>query len=935
MTSADSLIAAEGSDLYALVLTFAIVGACMLFWIEERSSRGLSTLAALYPIILPDEVIPFNYGDELPDHTSLFGIACPRRPLFGKKKLEERVDITETLAWSTKTHAYLGYIWYLLKGLYREAIRTAYRSTAPMRWNTIWWKEFYLQHVFKPGEDVCCRPVCGPVTNRLEVCLRVRPGRSLPLRQTGETVPCVNLASYNYLGFGGGDPVCVNACIRAVERWGLSLGAPRSERAGNCSIVEELEKTVACFVGKPDAVVLAMGYATNSTIIHAVLDSSSMKVLAISDELNHRSIIEGVRLSNAKTMVFRHNDIKDLERILAQETSWDEVWIFVEGIYSMEGEFCRLRELIDLKLKYKAKLWLDEAHSIGAVGPTGRGVAELFDINPNSIDVMMGTFTKSFASAGGYVAADNEIIEKIKRNSAGFLHSNGMPPVCAAQVLAVFDILNTPEGIARIARATENANFFRRELAKMGCRVIGDGDSPVVCILMAHPQKAVDFSRLCLAKNIAVVVAGYPVTPVLLARARFCLSAAHTKRELDETLKNIDEIVEIVGCRYAQGEDLPNSASLFNFKSDRLLGRKKEIVIDNKSTRGSSQDSMEVTNDVILDSGLNDPLGLRKQKAFTQKVFDKLKEVGLGTCGPRGFYGTTQEHLLLEKKIAEFCGSESCVVYATHSSVASSVTAAFVNKEDFVFLQKDANRGIRTGLRFNRCRNVQEWESIEDLKKMAKTTDFKNPKIPNARTWIICQGGSPLCVLSELVSLKISLGAFLLLDDSLCFGTTGRTGRGSIEVFGISIRDVDILLGSLENGFASVGGFCAGSQSVGEHQTLFSGGYCFSASAPSIFPLAASEAIDWLQTKEGIERLERLHKNIQFFRQLITEESPQTVLLNDDTCYQQIIQVNRSQSSNFLQPLIGEPIGSQKCYKVNLSATMGPKDIGELVQSLV
>ena len=211
------------------------------------------------------------------------------------------------------------------------------------------------------------------------------PGPQTPPPQAKK---CVNLSSYNYLGFGGVDKFCTPAARKAALEHGFSASGTRTE-GGTLPLHRELEREVAKFLQKEDALVLGMGFATNSTILPALFEAGGKGILVLSDGLNHRSIVEGVRLSGAAVRAFTHNSMTDLEAQLKRAVEegqpgggepWRKVFVVVEGIYSMEGDFCRLREIVTLKNRYKAFLYLDEAHSIGAVGPNGRGVTELFGV---------------------------------------------------------------------------------------------------------------------------------------------------------------------------------------------------------------------------------------------------------------------------------------------------------------------------------------------------------------------------------------------------------------------------------------------------------------------------------------------------------------------------------------------------------------------------
>lgn len=219
----------------------------------------------------------------------------------------------------------------------------------------------------------------------------------------------MNLASYNYLGFASNTGVCADNTIKTIQKFGLASCSPRSE-LGTTSLHIELEQLTAKFLGVEDSIVFGMGFASNALNLPAFL---SPGCLVISDEKNHASIILGLRLSGATIRVFKHNNMQQLEAKLQEAifkgqpktgAPWKKILIIVEGIYSMEGSIVKLPEVVALKKKYKAYLYLDEAHSVGAMGKNGRGILDYFGIDPTDVDILMGTFTKSFASSGGYIA---------------------------------------------------------------------------------------------------------------------------------------------------------------------------------------------------------------------------------------------------------------------------------------------------------------------------------------------------------------------------------------------------------------------------------------------------------------------------------------------------------------------------------------------------
>ena len=258
---------------------------------------------------------------------------------------------------------------------------------------------------------------------------------------------CLNLGSYNYLGFADDwDITCREGVTKSLINLPSSVGSSRLE-FGTTSLHRSVEKIVASFVGKEDAVVLNMGFNTNATIIPTLMTSGGD--LIVSDELNHTSIVNGARASGAAIRTFRHNDSSDLELTLREaivygqprtRRPWNRILVVVEGIYSMEGEYCDLRNIVSVSKKYGAYVYLDEAHSIGAMGPTGRGCCEYTGVDPSEVDVLMGTFTKSFGGMGGYVAADKRVIDMLRKECAGSAYHNSLSPVVCQQIISSFQV---------------------------------------------------------------------------------------------------------------------------------------------------------------------------------------------------------------------------------------------------------------------------------------------------------------------------------------------------------------------------------------------------------------------------------------------------------------------------------------------------------------
>ncbi|CAK9301951.1 unnamed protein product [Gordionus sp. m RMFG-2023] len=420
-------------------------------------------------------------------------------------------------------------------------------------------ESFYTRNVYLRCRDALSQPICSTPGVKIKYLERVSHDENYTFQYTGKILEAINFGSYNYLGFAENSGICVDQVEEVISIHGMGICGSRKE-IGISVIQEKLERLTAKFLGVEDAIVFPMGFATNSSNIPCIIGKGC---LILSDKLNHASIALGCRLSGAVIKTFEHNDMKDLESklgeyiVMGQPRShrpWKKIMIMVEGVYSMEGTIVNLPEVMRLKRKYKAYLYLDEAHSIGALGPNGRGVADYYNIDPKEIDIMMGTFTKSFASAGGYIAGSKSLINHIKEHSHCVSYGVGMSAPIAQQIISSMEVImgldGTKDGVARIMNLKNNSKYLRRNLINMGFHVIGDDDSPVVPVYLYFPTKLSSFYREMLKRGIACVTVGFPATHIIGARVRFCLSAGHTKEMLDKCLKEIDEIGDLFSIKY-------------------------------------------------------------------------------------------------------------------------------------------------------------------------------------------------------------------------------------------------------------------------------------------------------------------------------------------------------------------------------------------------
>ena len=449
----------------------------------------------------------------------------------------------------------------------------------------------------------------------------------------GTTTRALNVSSYNYLGFASSSGPCADAVEAALRRYGPSGGGARHD-AGTLDLHLQCERLVARFLGVESAYVCSMGFATNSTTIPALVNKGC---LVISDELNHASIRFGVRLSGASIRVYKHNNMDALEKLLKECISqgqprthrpWKKIMLVVEGLYSMEGSLVPLPRIIELKNKYKVScelqvvdradgiwqfyIYLDEAHSVGAMGPNGRGVCDYFGVDPREVDILMGTFTKSFGASGGYIAGPKDVVDRLRVRSHHMSYAEGMSPAVATQIMASMgsimgiapplastpseeqtdfesrsivsrlsrqvtygpapsimmpswmplstSILNGTEGRERLRRLAFNSRYFSSGLRKLGFTVYGHRDSPIIPLLLYNPAKMLMFSRMMLDRfgpdktPIVVVVVAYPATPLITSRVRFCLSASHTKPDIDLLLRACDEVGTVLDLKMRRPE---------------------------------------------------------------------------------------------------------------------------------------------------------------------------------------------------------------------------------------------------------------------------------------------------------------------------------------------------------------------------------------------
>ncbi len=346
--------------------------------------------------------------------------------------------------------------------------------------------------------------------------------------------------SNNYLGLTS-DPRVKEASIKAVEKYGSGCSGSRFLN-GTLDLHVELEAALARFLQKEDALVVSTGFQTNLSIISAITGRNDY---ILSDAMNHASIVDGTRLSFAKTLKFKHSDMDDLERLLIHCAADEKAGILIvtDGVFSIEGEICKLPDIVRLAGKYGARVMVDDAHAIGVLGQHGRGTAEYFGLN-DGVDIIMNTFSKTLASLGGCIAASKKVIDYIKHNARPFIFSASIAPAQVAAAREALRILeNEPQ---RVHRLNEIAAYMKRGLSQLpNVHIFDNGNDivPIVPILTGSIGRTLYTAHLLLENGVYV----NPVLPPAVHKdsclQRTSYSATHTNAQLDEGIAIINNVL--------------------------------------------------------------------------------------------------------------------------------------------------------------------------------------------------------------------------------------------------------------------------------------------------------------------------------------------------------------------------------------------------------
>ena len=344
----------------------------------------------------------------------------------------------------------------------------------------------------------------------------------------------LNFCANNYLGLAD-HPAMISAAQQALDRWGFGMASVRFI-CGTAEIHKELERRLAHFLGTEDAILYSSCFDANGGLFETLVGPEDV---VISDELNHASIIDGVRLCKATRLRYANRNMADLEAKLRESQGARHRLIATDGVFSMDGYVAPLNEIVDLAERYQALVMVDDSHAVGFMGPTGGGTPELFGVQ-DRVDIVTGTLGKALGGAsGGYTAAHKEIVEMLRQRSRPYLFSNSLAPSIAAAGIAMLDLLETSGEL--LQRLRDNTAYFRSEMVARNFD-IPESDHPIVPIMIGDAVEAAAMADRLLAEGIYVRAFSFPVVPRGKARIRTQMSAAHSRDDLDQAITAFEKV---------------------------------------------------------------------------------------------------------------------------------------------------------------------------------------------------------------------------------------------------------------------------------------------------------------------------------------------------------------------------------------------------------
>ncbi len=349
----------------------------------------------------------------------------------------------------------------------------------------------------------------------------------------------VNLASNNYLGFAD-HPKLKARAQEYLEKWGAGAGAVRTI-AGTLQIHEDFERQIAAFKHTGSALVLHSGFTTNQGVLGALLQEGD---LVVSDELNHASIIDGLRLTKATRKVFRHADPADLERVLRENPTDGLVMVVTDGVFSMDGDVAPLDELVAVARKFGSVTYVDDAHGSGVMGPQGSGTVHHFGFEYADDVIQVGTLSKAWGGVGGYAAGHGDLRQLLINRARPYLFSTAMAPATVGALAAALDEVQADPSL--MERLWDNTRFFKAELHRLGFDTMGSV-TPITPVVFGEAPAAFEASRRLFDEGIFAVGLGFPTVPRGKARIRNIVTAEHTRADLEQALSAYEKVGRALG----------------------------------------------------------------------------------------------------------------------------------------------------------------------------------------------------------------------------------------------------------------------------------------------------------------------------------------------------------------------------------------------------
>ncbi|MFC4452228.1 glycine C-acetyltransferase [Deinococcus sonorensis] len=349
----------------------------------------------------------------------------------------------------------------------------------------------------------------------------------------------VNLASNNYLGFAD-HPFLKERAERYLREWGAGAGAVRTI-AGTLSIHEDFESQLAEFKHTGSALVLQSGFTTNQGVLGSLLQEGD---LVVSDELNHASIIDGLRLAKATKRVFKHKDMQDLRRVLAENPTDGLRLVVTDGVFSMDGDIAPLDQIVAIAREYGAVTYVDDAHGSGVLGEQGRGTVHHFGFQHAEDVIQIGTLSKAWGVVGGYAAGPHDLRDLLINRARPFLFSTGHPPAVVGALSAAIELVQADPSF--MERLWDNTRYFKAELQRLGFDTFGS-ETPITPVIFGEAEAAFEASRQLLERGVFAVGLGFPTVPRGLARIRNIVTAEHTRDDLDAALAAYQQVGRDMG----------------------------------------------------------------------------------------------------------------------------------------------------------------------------------------------------------------------------------------------------------------------------------------------------------------------------------------------------------------------------------------------------